>query len=266
MRRKSEQLLRKRNHLTTILLPGLAMLSMTMASWGQSVGERDEFFRSVTDGTVEIVTSDLQQHPEWANAELFSGIRPLYRASVLGREEIVALLLAAGADVNATTDRGTLALHAASQNGHEKIFDRLLAAGAKVDEANDTGQTPLHLAVRFNHPLLVQKLLEAGASPNRADMMGRTPLHYAAGMGLLRPVELLLAKGSVLDPVDREGFTPLGWCRSLKRNDFEAVSTLLEKNGAPDLRPESAWVGPESPAAPGAGQEGTTEPSTDDKR
>ena len=42
----------------------------------QSVGDLDEFFRSVTDGTVEIVREGLRQHPEWANAELFSGIRP----------------------------------------------------------------------------------------------------------------------------------------------------------------------------------------------
>lgn len=230
-------------------------LSMTMTSMAQSVGDLDEFFRSVTDGTVEIVREGLRQHPEWANAELFSGIRPVYRATVLGREEIVAVLISAGADVNATTERGTLALHAAAQNGHEKIFDRLIAAGAKVDRANDTGQTPLHLAVRYNHPQLTRKLLEQGADPSRADTGGRTPLHFAAGLGLRDSVDLLLAHGADLDPVDHEGFTPLGWCRTLKRNEFESVAQILQGKGGTDLRPESAWVKPENPAAPGAGED-----------
>ncbi len=220
----------------------------------QSVGDLDGFFRSVTDGRVTVVKEGLRQHPEWANAELFSGIRPVYRATVLNREEIVVELIAAGADVSAKTDRGTTALHAAAQNGNEKIFDRLLAAGAKPDEANHAGQTPLQLAVRYNHPQLVRKLLEQGVDPNKADAIGRTPLHYGAGMGLLEPVRLLLGKSADLNAVDSEGFTPLGWCRTLRRNDFESVSQLLQAQSAPDLRPESAWDKPESPAAPGAGE------------
>ncbi len=231
---------------------------MMLPSHSQSVGDLDLFFRSVTDGRTEIVRDGLRQHPEWANAELFSGIRPIYRAAVLKRELVVAELIASGADVNAKTDRGTTALHAAAQNGDEKTFDRLLAAGAKLDEANDAGQTPLQLAVRFGHPSLVRKLLANGANPNRADAVGRTPLHYGAGLGLLESVELLLDKEAALDPVDAEGFTPLGWCRTLNRNEFEEVSRRLEARGAKDFRPESAWKKLESPAAPGAGQ--TEEP------
>lgn len=227
---------------------------MALSVSAQSVGDLDLFFRSVTDGRATVVREGLRQNPEWANAELFSGIRPVYRAAVLNREDVVIELIAVGADVNVKTDRGTSALHAAAQNGNEKIFDRLIAAGAKPDEANDAGQTPLQMAVRYRHPQLVRKLLELGADPSKADALGRTPLHYGAGMGLLEPVKLLLDKNAALDPVDSEGFTPLGWCRTLQRNEFESVSQLLQARGAKDLRPESAWAKPESPAAPGAGK------------
>lgn len=242
------------NYFTALLRVGFVLLSLSLSTLAQSVGDKDLFFRSVTDGTVEVVREGLNSHPDWANAELFSGIRPLYRAAVLGREEIAALLLSAGADVNATTDRGTSALHAAATNGNEAIFDHLVAAGAQVDLANDNGHTPLHLAVRFHHPALVHKLIACNADVNAQDASGRTPLHYAAGLGLTESVVLLLAAKAHLDPVDKFGFTPLGRCRTFRRNDFETVAQILLGEGATDLRPEAAWAKPESPAAPGAGE------------
>jgi hypothetical protein len=231
----------------------LLWLGLATGAWAQGTGDLDEFYRSVTDGRVQIVQAGLRRHPEWANAELFLGIRPVYRACVLGREEVVAALLKAGADVNATTDRGTHALHAAAQHGYSGIVDRLLAAGATVDAANDTGQTPLFYAIRFDHPELAEKLVAKGASVNIADRDGRTPLHYAAGLGRLAMARMLLENGARLDPVDQQGFTPLGLCRAWKRNQFEAVDRELSGRGATDRRPPSAWSGPESPARPGAG-------------
>lgn len=224
-------------------------------------GDLDEFFRSVTDGRIEIVRQGLAAHPDWANAELFLGIRPIYRASVLGRDEVLSVLLAAGADVNATTDRGTHALHAAAQQGHATIVERLLAAGATVDVANDAGQTPLFFAVRFGHREIAEALLARGASVQATDSLGRTPLHYAAGLGRLNCVSSLVENGAALDPVDDGGFTPLGLARTWKRNQFEQVDQLLSGRGARDLRPEQAWQpreeeaesAPELPATPGEG-------------
>jgi ankyrin repeat protein len=236
---------RRRRQIVALLF----VISCSTAAWAQPTGELDEFFRSVTDGRIEIVAAGLRQHPEWANAELFLGIRPVYRASVLGREEVLALLLEAGADVNATTDRGTHPLHAAAQHGYPKIMDRLLAAGATVDAANDAGQTPLFLAVRYGHEDLAERLVAKGASLQTVDWVGRTPLHYAAGLGHLASVRFLVDNGSPLDLVDSQGFSPLGLCQTWKRNEFELVSQYLTGRGARDLRPESAWVKVESPPA-----------------
>lgn len=229
------------------------LLALTLSSGiqAQESGDLDEFFRSVTDGRVEIVEEGLRRHPEWANAELFLGIRPVYRAAVLGREEVLALLLQAGADVNAVTDRGTHPLHASAEHGNTKITDRLLDAGANVNVANEAGQTPLFFAVRFAHPELAELLLARGASTEVTDRWGRTPLHYAAALGYLDCSRLLAENGAFLDAVDGDGFSPLGLCRTWKRNDFVAVAQYLVSKGAQDLRPEQAWQ------EEAAGSEGT---------
>lgn len=264
MRRKYEHVLTRCNHsarpFRRSLRHGMAALllaacSLNAAGAQQLTGDLDEFFRSVTDGRLEIVREGLTRHPEWANAELFLGIRPVYRASVLGRQEVVELLLQSGADVHATTDRGTHALHAAAQQGHDGIAQLLLSAEAPVDVSNDNGQTPLLLAVRSNRLSTVQLLMAHGADLAWSDKSGRTALHYAAGLGRLEIVRLLVDNGVDPDPVDREGFTPLGLARTWKRNDFEAVDQLLTRRGASDLRPEKAWPTPAepeevSPAAP----------------
>lgn len=201
----------------------------------------DDFFRAVTDGRAAMVRTFLSLHPEWANAELFSGIRPLYRASVLGREGVVDELLAKGASVQATTDRGTGALSAAVQHGYQNIALKLIQAGAPLNEADNRGQTPIFFAARFNRVELLGQLVAQGALVNALDRLGRTPLHYAAATGRLEETLLLLNNGAEIDPVDDQGYSPLGLCLSFTRNDFVKVAQLLRERGAKDIRPPSAW-------------------------
>jgi len=197
----------------------------------------DAFFRAVTDGRTEIVRSGLEAHPEWIQEELFFGIRPLYRASVLARPEVVQLLLEAGADPAEATDRGSQALHAASQNGDLATAMLLLSHKAPVDAQNEDGYTPLHLAARYKHLDLMKELLRSGADPNVLDHRGRSPLHVAAGLGRLDLVTALVEGGAELNIVDNKGYSALGWARTTKRNSYGDVGGYLEARGALDERP-----------------------------
>jgi ankyrin repeat protein len=226
----------------------LAGLCVPLQAQEQAGGDLDEFFRSVTGGQVETVREGLRRHPDWANAELFMGIRPVYRASVLGREEVLAVLLESGADVNATTERGTHPLHAAAQNGYARILDRLLTAGAPINVSNEAGQTPLVFAIRFGHQSLAELLVARGASTQTVDAFGRTPLHYAAGAGRLEATRFLVENGTPLDVVDLHGYTALGWCRAQKRNDYQQVSDFLEQQGAADRKPDPPEPSAERPS------------------
>lgn len=212
-------------------------------AWAQSPTDRDSFFLAVTDGKAAIVRACLEKHPDWAYSKFYHGMTPVYRASVLGRSEVLNVLLSAGADPNAVTDRGTSALCAAAMHGDLDIGRLLFAAGAKVDTADANGQTPLMMAVRRGHVAFAQALIDRGASVVSFDRFGRGPLHYAAGSGSLELTRLLLAHGAPWDRVDKLGFSALGWCRYRLRNDHALVAKELLEKGALDIRPAGAWNG-----------------------
>jgi ankyrin repeat protein len=60
----------------------------------------------------------------------------------------VTILLDAGADPDAPAAGGRMALHLAAGNGHLEVVKLLVARGAEVDAHRDRGYTPLHAAAR----------------------------------------------------------------------------------------------------------------------
>ena len=69
--------------------------------------------------------------------------------------DLITLLLAAGADVNARNAYGQPPLHLAAFYGYEAIVDQLLAAGANVRNRNTNGQFDAQVAAT---PALAAKL------------------------------------------------------------------------------------------------------------
>jgi len=95
--------------------------------------------------------------------------------------ELIAVLLAAGADVNAPS--GYLRqspLHAAASGGGPGVIATLVAGGAVVDAHDSRGMTPLLRAVEAKMPANVTALLDAGADVHARTRYGDTPLHVAA--------------------------------------------------------------------------------------
>ena len=157
---------------------------------------------------------------------------PLMYAAAGGYGEMVRLLLARGAEVNAESSRGDTALHMAARRGHAEVVRLLLAAGAEVDaddapdgftpllyaamsgraevvrlllaagadkeaELDREGQTPLWLAALNNHPDVIRELLQAGADFRHAcTWQNSTPLVVAAHQGKLEAVKALLEGGA----------------------------------------------------------------------
>lgn len=103
----------------------------------------------------------------------------------------VESLLASGAPVDATFERGETALMRASARGYADVARVLLAAGANVDARREDGFTPLILAVFFGHEEVVRLLLEAGADTSARTALGTTAAKWAASRGFGEIVELL---------------------------------------------------------------------------
>ncbi|CAL5407787.1 unnamed protein product [Camellia sinensis] len=94
-------------------------------------------------------------------------------------------------------------LHFAAAKGHNEIVALLLDNGADVNSRNYCGQTALMQACRYGHWEVVQTLLLFNCSVTRADYLsGRTALHFAAVNGHVRCMRLVVADFVRSDPFE----------------------------------------------------------------
>jgi ankyrin repeat protein len=123
------------------------------------------------------------------------GLR-LHDAISEGGAAAVAALLASdeGCDVDEATSNGTTGLMKAAHSGREEVVKLLLAAGADPNRRDNTnGVSALILAASSGHVAIASLLLRSGADPaGLPDDAGRSPLLYASRRGHAELVELLL--------------------------------------------------------------------------
>jgi ankyrin repeat protein len=78
-------------------------------------------------------------------------IRPLHAAAAGRHNDVAALLVDAGADVNGKQRHGWTPLHSAAANGDADLVDRLVTAGADTAATNDDGASPADVAAAAGH-------------------------------------------------------------------------------------------------------------------
>ncbi len=86
-------------------------------------------------------------------------------------------------------------LHSAAIRGHCEVEALLLRAGAQVDAKDENNQTALFHAAIAGHIEIVSLLIAKGASIEACNVDNQTPLHAAASLGHIRIADLLLVKG-----------------------------------------------------------------------
>lgn len=94
----------------------------------------------------------------------YDGDTPLHTVIVWGDARAAALLIAAGADIEACGEDDNRPLHLAAAFDQAEILALLLAAGAARTARNGFGQTPLDLAKALRHREIVALLEQARSS------------------------------------------------------------------------------------------------------
>lgn len=133
------------------------------------------------------------------------GLTPLLAAtrdSWHGRAEAVMTLLTNGANPLATDADGNTPLHGAVLSGEPNVAAMLLDAGAAIDALNKHGETSLSIACRAANWPMVRFLLERGAKATPAH--GEPALVAAAGIADddVTGVKMLLKHRAAVNAVD----------------------------------------------------------------
>ncbi|XP_012524095.1 ankycorbin isoform X2 [Monomorium pharaonis] len=184
--------------------------------------------------------------PELVNAPDAEGHTPLHLAVIAGDTQLVAVLLANGADVNAKDLEGHSVLHWATVCGEAECVRLVLAAGARPSTPDLRGGSPLHyaaqccgaaataeLAVPKKVGLKVlQTLLEFGADVNAKDEDGRQPILWAASAGSVEAVLALARAGgaAAAGTSDKDGLTALHCAAS--RGHARCIEVLVNLCGS----------------------------------
>ncbi len=164
------------------------------------------------DGFSEALEMLQARDPEFASGSLaLKMVGGLNKAVKRGDSSTVKKLLQAGANANSHDSLYQTPLHDAAANGHSEIADMLVAAGADVDATDILfGETPLHRASRQKSTAIIEVLIRRGAMVNARDKEGETPLHQAAEHGHKGIVRILVDNKADLCARNKNGRTPLG--------------------------------------------------------
>uniref|UniRef100_A0A8C3I2R6 Protein phosphatase 1 regulatory subunit 16A n=1 Tax=Chrysemys picta bellii TaxID=8478 RepID=A0A8C3I2R6_CHRPI len=154
------------------------------------------------------------------------GLTALHQCCIDDFGDVVALLLEAGAEVNACDSELWTPLHAAATCGHLHLVELLIKHGANLLAVNTDGNMPYDLCeddvtldyietAMADQGITQEKIEEArAATEHSADLNtpldhSATLLHIASANGYLEAAELLLEHKASMSAKDNDGWEPL---------------------------------------------------------
>jgi ankyrin repeat protein len=199
----------------------------------------------------------LKDNPELVSSKDENGATALHWAATTGHRDVVELLLANKADVDARTysrkhvdvllptssvedmqnfnsgmvgreKEGATPLIWATLGGKKEVAELLIAHGADVNARSDDGATPLLRAADANNLALAELLLANKADVNTYDHWANNPLLVAAEAGNHAMVELLVSNHADVNARNSDHATPM---RLAKRSKHEETARFLREHG-----------------------------------
>lgn len=181
------------------------------------------------------------------------GRSPFSLASIGGHFEVMDLLLARGANINATSKHGWTPLMLATKRGDEECVSYLLSKGADVNHLSPDRWTALAESTSRGFTRIMARLLDAGADPEIRAQSDWTPLMHAAYRSDIAAVDLLLSVGASFEEISARDETVM--LLAAAQGSAEVVRRLLDAGCAP----ESMWSkAPDIEADSGKEREGSS--------
>lgn len=171
---------------------GQADAARLLAEMGAEIGP----FEACVLGNADRLTETLAADRDLIGRFSPDGFTLLHLAAFFAQPEIAAMLLKAGADVNAEARNTTRVrpLHSAAAADQTQIALELISHGADVNARQHGGFTVLHAAAKNGNLELVRALLEHGAEVAARTDEGKTAEHYARQANKHQAVSLLRSR------------------------------------------------------------------------
>lgn len=184
------------------------------------MGAAQEIFDVVRAGDTTRLKALLASEPGLVNARNERGHSPVLIAQYHHKKEAVAVLLAAGPELDL--------FDACSVGDTARVAQLLERDPSQVNAYSNDGFYPLGLAAFFGHPETVKLLISRGADVAQVarNPMRVQPLNAAVAGRSLAAVQLLVEAGAPIDPQQQEGWTPLHG--AVHQGNFEMTRYLLE--------------------------------------
>jgi len=112
---------------------------------------------------------------------------------------------------------------------HKEIMELLIAKGADVNAQASSGASPLFFAVLRDQPDDVKFLIEKGANVNASDAYGDTILDAALHLQYGSMVQILVDHGADVNAIDQSQRRPLTYAMQM---DDHKWADMLKKHGA----------------------------------
>ncbi|XP_006817520.1 ankyrin repeat and KH domain-containing protein 1-like [Saccoglossus kowalevskii] len=221
---------------------------------GRSVHETTEEGESLLSlacsaGYYELAQVLLAMHANVEDRGIKGDCTPLMESSSAGHTDIIRLLLAHGADINAQSSTGNTPLMYTCNGGHEDAVKVLLENGANLEDVNENGHTPLMEAASAGHLGVAKILIEKGALINaHSNEFKESALTLACYKGHLEMVKLLLEAGADHEHKTDEMHTAL---MEAAMDGHVEVAKLLLEHGAQVNMPADSFESPLTLAACG---------------
>lgn len=145
------------------------------------------------NGNLDLLRTLLSNRASISRRNQF-GDSALLLAALNARFDAARLLMEKGAEVNPS---GWTPLHYAVFGGNPEILGLLIARGAKLDARAPNGQTALMIAVKVGKLDLVKMLIDADADMDLADYEGASALLLAKRLGQTEIADYLRKIGAV---------------------------------------------------------------------